>query len=177
MNKNIYFLGGIHGVGKGTLSKKLSHLFDIRPLSASEVLKWNDFSSEKNKTVKNFNTTQERLLYNLDRVTSPKKSYLLDGHFTLLNAEEIPKKIDSCTFYSINPKAIIVITGNVNEISERLMKRDGKLYPPTLLDKMQELEVEHASKISENLKIPIIITNHNNISVITKFLKENANFN
>lgn len=151
MNKKIYFLGGIHGVGKGTLSSKLSELFNIEPLSASKVLKWTDFSSKENKLVKDFASTQDRLLFNLEKITSNDKRYLLDGHFTLLNSENIPNKIDPATFHSINPKGIIVITGDIHEISNRLMKRDSISYSSTLLGKMQDLEVEHAIDISKDL--------------------------
>ena len=37
--KNIIFIGGIHGVGKGTLCEKVCNDLNIRHLSASEVLK------------------------------------------------------------------------------------------------------------------------------------------
>jgi len=40
MNKEIIFIGGIHGVGKGTLCKRIASDLNIIHLSASEVLKW-----------------------------------------------------------------------------------------------------------------------------------------
>lgn len=41
MNKGIIFIGGVHGVGKGTLCKRLASDLKITHLSASEVLNLN----------------------------------------------------------------------------------------------------------------------------------------
>lgn len=63
--KNIIFIGGIHGVGKGTLCEKVCNKLNIKHLSASEVLKWEEISEKENKLVKDFTLTQNRLITNL----------------------------------------------------------------------------------------------------------------
>lgn len=111
MNKGkIIFIGGIHAVGKGTVCKELAQKFNFEHLSASQVLKWDELSDSKNKKVQNLTTTQDRLLTNLYRIIEPNKKYLLDGHFTLLNSNGEPEKIDESTFIGIQPESIILLT-------------------------------------------------------------------
>ena len=60
--KNIIFIGGIHGVGKGTLCEKVCNELNLQHLSASEVLKWEEISEKENKLVNDFTLTQNRLI-------------------------------------------------------------------------------------------------------------------
>jgi adenylate kinase len=66
--KNIIFIGGIHGVGKGTLCRKVCNDLNLRHLIASEVLKWEEISEKKNKLVKDFTLTQNRLITSLQQI-------------------------------------------------------------------------------------------------------------
>lgn len=154
-NRKIIFVGGIHAVGKGTVCKKLSKKFNFTHLSASQVLKWEEISDLDNKKVQDFSTTQERLLTNLNKIIKPSKRYLLDGHFTLLNSFGKPERIDESTFIEIQPELIILVICEPKIIFERLKERDGKIYNLSVLEKMQELEVEHAKYISNILDIPL----------------------
>lgn len=78
MYNNIIFIGGVHGVGKGTICQKIKEKLDFTHLSASEVLKWDDFKNEKgDKRVENVSTTQQRLIENLKNIVNPQKKYLL----------------------------------------------------------------------------------------------------
>ncbi len=151
----IVFVGGIHGVGKGTICKALAEEFDFLHLSASQVLKWNEINDAKNKKVKNFATTQERLITNLNLIIEPNKKYLLDGHFTLLNSDGQPEKIDESTFDGIQPKSIILLTCEPEIIYKRLKQRDNSIYKLNILEKMQKMEIERANYISERLNIPL----------------------
>lgn len=154
-NRKIIFVGGIHAVGKGTFCEKLSNKLNFIHLSASQVLKWEEISDLDNKKVQDFSTTQERLLTNLNKIIKPNKKYLLDGHFTLLNSFGEPEKIDESTFVGIQPESIILLTCKPKIIFERLKERDDKIYNLSVLEKMQELEVEHAKYISNILDIPL----------------------
>lgn len=105
--KNIIFIGGIHGVGKGTLCEKICNDLNLRHLSASEVLKWEEISEKENKLVKDFTLTQNRPITNLQKIVKENEKYILDGHYCLLNYDRIPEKIDFETFSSLNPFAFI----------------------------------------------------------------------
>ncbi len=171
-DRKIIFVGGIHAVGKGTVCKKLAKKFDFEHLSASQVLKWNEISDSKNKKVQNFTTTQDRLLTNLDKIVKPNKKYLLDGHFTLLNSKGQPEKIDESTFIGIRPKSIILLTCEPKIIFERLKQRDNSIYELSVLEKMQEMEVEHANYISKKLEIPLFTVIDGNTNSIIEHLKK-----
>ena len=78
MYNNIIFIGGVHGVGKGTICQKIKEKLDFTHLSASEVLKWDDFKNEKgDKRVENVSTTQQRLIENLKNIVNPQKKVLI----------------------------------------------------------------------------------------------------
>ena len=54
--KQIVFIGGIHGVGKGTLCREIEKVIQVETISASDLLKWNEVSKEfGNKAVTNIN--------------------------------------------------------------------------------------------------------------------------
>lgn len=178
MNKRkIIFVGGIHAVGKGTFCKELEKKFNFRHLSASEVLKWNEISNAKNKKVQNFAKTQDRLLTNLNIIIEPNKKYLLDGHFTLLNSNGKPEKIDESTFVGIQPESIILLTCEPKIILERLRQRDDSIYKLSVLEKMQKMEVEHANYISKKLNIPLFTVIDGDTNSLFKFLKNYENTN
>ena len=177
MRTNIIFVGGIHGVGKGTICKELSRIFQFNHLSASDVLKWNEISDKGNKNVKNLNSTQERLIYGLSQIIEPAKKYLLDGHFCLLNSDGVPEKVPENTFLKIDPCAIIVITCNAQTIADRLKARDNKSYDIKILQEMQSLEVEFAQKISLQLNIPFFNIKTSKDALLLDFLANYENIN
>lgn len=167
----IIFVGGIHGVGKGTFCERLTEEFRFEHLTASEVLKWNEISDPKNKKVNNFDSTQERLIQNLTQILKPDQKYLLDGHFTLLNSKGVPRKIEDETFVNINPISIFLLTCDANIILTRLIKRDESTYDLNTIRKMQELEIEHANHISRKLSIPLFEIKNNNSQLAYNYLK------
>lgn len=65
---NIIFIGGIHGVGKGTVCKEIASKTDLVHITASQILKWDEISSSDNKLVNNISSTQERLIINSRKI-------------------------------------------------------------------------------------------------------------
>ena len=176
-DKKIIFVGGIHGVGKGTICKKLAVDYNFEHLSASQVLKWSEISDLKNKIVQNLDTTQDRLLTNLSLIIKPNKKYLLDGHFNLLNSEVEPIKIDESTFIGIRPDSIILLTCEPKTIYDRLKQRDSSSYELNILEKMQHMEIEHAEYISKQLNIPLFKVVNGDTSSIFEYLNNYENTN
>lgn len=155
-NKNIVFIGGIHGVGKGTICKEISNESGLIHLTASQVLKWNEISKSDNKLVDNISTTQERLILGLKNLIEKDKQYLLDGHFCLLNSKGIPSKIEEETFDYINPRIVAIVIDNVEKVVERLEKRDKRKYDSKVLNQLQEMEIEYAKYLSKKYSVPYI---------------------
>jgi adenylate kinase len=172
--ENLYFIGGIHGVGKGTICKKIISLHKFIHLSSSEVLKWEEISSLKNKKVKDFKLSQNRLLYNLNQIIDPSKKYLLDGHFCLLNSENKPEKINRETFIELNPKVFIIVVDDIELIKDRLEKRDNKSYDIEILRELQDLELKYSMSLSKELNIPILKVINGDIQNLLIFLKNES---
>jgi adenylate kinase len=168
---NLVFIGGIHGVGKGSICRKICEETNFIHLVASDLLKWGEISDGDNKNVKDIETTQDRLILGLKRTIERNKHYLLDGHFCLFNSKGEVERIPKETFVKINPKLIVIVTHSVNKIQERLNKRDGKIYNLELLNKMQTMEVDYANLIASTLNIPSIEIKGDNYQPILKLIK------
>ena len=136
---NLIFVGGIHGVGKGTFCKKVLSKTNSIHLSCSNLIKWTEISSIQNKKVK----------------------YILDGHFCLLNKENIISNVPFETFEKINPKGIIIISEEVEVIFKRLNLRDNLSYSIELLQGFQDREIARAKEVAKKLKVELFIFKNN----------------
>ncbi len=168
--KNIIFIGGIHGVGKGKICKEIALKTDIVHLTASQILKWEEISDGDNKLVKNITSTQDRLIKGLKNLIKKDKKYILDGHFCLLNSDEIPSRIDEDTFDQINPKVIAIVIDDVEKIAKRLETRDGKTYDTKVLNQLQKMEIEYAKYLSNKYSIPYIEIKDGNYIQLIKII-------
>ena len=166
----IIFVGGIHGVGKGAICKKICKSSNFIHITASEILKWNEISEPNNKRVSNIQSTQDRLLEGLSKIVKKGEGYLLDGHFCLLNSKNEVEKVPIETFNKISPKLIAVVTAEVGVTKERLEKRDNKSYNFDLLKSMQTCEIKYAQQISLKLKVPFIEIKDGNYHPLVKVI-------
>lgn len=163
-NSKIIFLGGIHGAGKGTISKRIMTNINLEYLSASQLLKWEEISPDvKDKKVPNIPRTQESLLFALKKKCENEKLYLLDGHYCLLNEDNIPSKVDMDVFRKINPQLFLVMIEDPKIIITRLEKRDQKNYELNKISEMQNFEVSYAKEIAAKLNKPFLEISQNNI--------------
>lgn len=171
MYNNIIFVGGVHGVGKGTLCRTISDQTDFIHLSASEVLKWKEINIQQtNKVVDDINDTQMRLINNLQKMIDPSKRYLLDGHLCLLTGGNAISRVPLETFQQINPIGIVIVIEDSQIICDRLNKRDYQEYNPHLLDKLQEEEIAYSKEIATSLGVDLKIIYSNQIDEFQTFL-------
>jgi len=171
---DLIFVGGVHGVGKGTICQEICKQTKLVHISASDLLKWSEVSELTNKKVVNIQDTQDRLTTGLNKILEKSKSYLMDGHFCLFNSKNSVEKVPIKTFEKIAPKLIAVITVDVEIIKNRLEKRDGKTYGLDLLEHMQNTEAGYAKEVSLAVKIPFIEIKDGDY---TRFLKLITNIN
>ena len=133
----IIFLGGIHGAGKSTISQTICKEFNFEYILASSLLKWGEINTDsKNKKVKDIANTQNRLIVGLSSTIQQSVTYLLDGHFCLLNTNGKITQVSILTFQKIAPAVLIVVHDDINKIKSRLEKRDGQLYDADVLHSM-----------------------------------------
>ena len=162
---NVTFIGGIHGVGKSTICNQICKEIKLEYLSASQLLKWKDINEDaQNKKVKNISETQDRLILGLANNIQRGKSYILDGHYCLINSKNQIVNIPLDTFKLINPISLNIILGDIGEIKCRLETRDNKLYDQDLLNRMQESELNYARQLSKALGVTLSIGTQNDFS-------------
>ncbi len=58
--RNLVFISGIHGVGKGTICQKICTETSSIHSTASDILRWDELSKPDNKKVANIQDTHKR---------------------------------------------------------------------------------------------------------------------
>lgn len=149
---DIYFIAGIHGVGKGTLCKILSSRLHLYFYSCSNIIKANSNYVEKGKGVKDAKGNQSSLLIGISKLESDKVA--LDGHFCLLNSVGDIVELDYDVFDCINPKKVITVTCDANEVRNRLINRDGVSPDAALLNEFQQRELKRSIEFSSSRNLP-----------------------
>lgn len=173
MNHSVFFVGGIHGVGKTTFCTNLSKDLGIPSYVASEVI--NKSTSNKQIKIDKMIDNQELLIAELSLITE-STDIILDGHFVLLNHNYDSIRISINTFKGINPKLLFILIDTPEEIYNRLLKRDNTQYSIEILEKMQREEILNAKAISKILNIPLHIIDINKedyaIHIVRKYRRE-----
>ncbi len=153
-DSRIIFIGGIHGVGKGEICKELCEGSSIEYLSASKLIKWEEVSPDiKNKKVIDIPSTQKRLINALEIICKKGKTYLLDGHYCLLDSESKINRVSEEIFSLISPKLLVLVSADSEVVVERLKNRDARIYKQNLIEKMAEHELEYFHELSETLRV------------------------
>lgn len=170
--KKIILLTGIHGVGKGYISSCIKNCIKIPIYEASRLIKQSGNVSDLNKKVCNINNNQD-ILYSAINNYVKENLFILDGHTCLLNKDGGIEKISFQSLYKFNIVGIIYIYDNIENIKERLYKRDKIVYDIKKLDLFQKLEYENSLALSKNLNIRLFeFKNGEDINLIINYLKE-----
>ncbi|HZJ76222.1 MAG TPA: ATP-binding protein [Oscillospiraceae bacterium] len=153
---NIIFVGGIHGVGKTILCKRISTQLLIEHYSCSELISMLDAKKIGNdKIVHDVNNNQNVLLNAAQRLLDDENIYLLDGHFCLINNDYLIKRIPINIYESLRIKGIILLTCDEKIILDRLKRRDGKDYSLEFIQLFQQKEIEYGKYVADKIKVPI----------------------
>lgn len=155
MNRNIIFVSGIHGVGKTTFVKRLSNILGKTYYSSSDLIKKQNAALDfPDKKISDIKKNQDTLFEAINNFVK-EDSFILDGHFVLLDSKGLPINIPEKTFTNLSPRQLILLTLDVELIHQRLKVR-GNIIDPETLNKLQKREVAHAHHISELLNLNII---------------------
>ena len=147
------FIGGIHGVGKGSFCKMLVDAYFCEYVSASSLLNW----TKKSKQVQDVNRNQKILAELLAEKTSGDSSYIIDGHFALWNESNRCEVVPLETFIPIGLNGIVLITCSADIVQERLCERDGISYEIDRIRDLQNSEILQAKYVAESLNIPLFV--------------------
>lgn len=152
----MYFICGIHGVGKTTFAQKLSEEIGVRCFSASDLIEIEEvFARSENKKVRFIEENQLKLLQAVKYM--PDRQFILDGHLCLINKDGEIQRIDKNIFQQLGiDRLYIVIDKGVN-ICRNIKKRDHRIWDLQYIEEFQMKEVEYACELSEFLQIPLKI--------------------
>lgn len=154
--KNIIFVGGIHGVGKTTLCKKISSELSIEYFSSSELIsKLDSQRVNDDKIAHDIKDNQNILLDAVQQFLYKDRIYLLDGHFCLIDSEHSIKQIPLNTYESLGIKEIILLCNDEEIILKRLKDRDNKEYSLEFIEKFQQNEIDYAQYVANKIRVPI----------------------
>ena len=168
--RKMTFIGGIHGVGKTSLCKDLAKQYEIPHYSASKLISYEkEEAYSQNKLIPDIEQNQDFLSTSLNRLNI-SGSFLLDGHFCLLNQSSDIKRIPFETFSRISPTSIIILTDAISSIQERFSRRDGYQFDPNLLEDFQNAEIKYAREISNNLNVPFLEAQSEDTKSIHEFM-------
>lgn len=153
------FISGIHGVGKTYFTKRIKEKYDLNTYTASGLI--SNFKNSKfhtNKKVANIEDNQKILLLALEKIAKSEKIFLLDGHFCLLDADNIITRIDFITYEVLQPKAIVLLTEDPQVIAKRRKERDGLSIDIKCTKEFQDEEIEYAKEVADRLQVPLFIS-------------------
>jgi len=155
---NLFFVGGVHGVGKSTLCQQLAGLLNAQHLIASELIRYSpDPDDPTGRAVADIAQNQERLLAALNEIRQPGTDLILDGHFSLLDREGKIVPVPVETFVEIDPVALLVVEAPPPRIRSRLEGREGRPYDLDLIVRLATDERAHARRVGSALKVPVEI--------------------
>jgi len=157
LNSSMLFVGGIHGVGKSTMCQKALGPIGYRCETASSLIAAYGNRFHQGKKVADVGANQVALLEQLRISRKQYLRFILDGHFTLINAKGNVERIEPDVFAEIAPDRLILVKGDPKVISSRLSVRDGRKWDFGFLEKFQHEEEEHAKYVSEKIGVPLQI--------------------
>ena len=176
-SRDIVFVGGIHGVGKSTICRRLCADLSLEYLSASVLIAGHKAETTTNnrdngKLVANIDENQDVLLKALSGMTKSGLKCLMDGHFTLFDSKKQIQRIPSATFAAIMPIVLIVLVDDPASILDRLSRRDGNRYDLQSLTYMQEQELSYAKQIGMQLSLDVYEVAASKVDYLEQIVKD-----
>lgn len=164
------FVGGVHGVGKGTHCQLFSQRTGIPWFTASSIIKAEKQSAiaVHTKAVADPSENQNLLLHGVRRVLAANPTILLDGHFTVLNSHGSIVPIDVAVFDQLQLQGVVVLKDSPSGICDRLRQRDGGEWSVADVSSHQEVEIAHAQMVATKLAIPMLVIEEPDISGFAK---------
>ena len=170
MKNRIILFSGVHGVGKSYFSKNVLKNNSLYVVTASDLIKkYKKADDAGYKKVLNINANQQILLHALQREMELHETIVLDGHLTLIDADNQIQRIPQTFIRAVPVDGIVLLQDNPENIIRRQKKRDNVALKEEVLKKMQKEEVDYCQLLYENYDIPYIILDIN--ATIDQFYK------
>ncbi len=166
----VIFVGGVHGVGKGTHCQLFSERTGVQWFTASSLIKTEGQSAIAlgTKAVVDPVGNQDLLLRSVRRVLAANPTILLDGHFTILNSQNCIVPVDVEVFDQLKLQGIVVLTDGPSRICDRLRQRDECVWAVADVSLHQKAEIAHAQVVATKLAVPMFLVEASDTSGFTK---------
>ena len=160
----LVFVGGIHGVGKTSISRSLAEMLPAVHVTAGTLIRETASSDHVvtvgvgNKAVPDVDGNQELLLRGLASFRArigPNQPLILDGHFCLLDPSGNVAEISLDVFAAMEPTAVLLVTAEPEAVRARLMRRDAESPPLDVIAQLSNREEARAVEVSTALAIPM----------------------
>lgn len=151
----VIFVAGVHGVGKTTCCQEIANQTGVLHHSASALIKAarSEAISATSKVVADVSSNQELLVTAVLQLLKTHPRILLDGHFTLLNANGKIASIPESIFARLRLDGIVLYRDDPIEIQERLTTRDGASPHEVALH--QSAEEAQANRVAELMNLDL----------------------
>ena len=151
--KEIIFVAGVHGAGKGTLCNTVCSILEASTFSCSSLIKQYSSYVEDGKAVSSVDRNQEALILALEDL--PNEKILLDGHFCLISSQGGVFELPYDVFDAIDAKAVILVTCDEKTIRQRLSSRDGNVLSLKVITELQNKERIRALDYCQKNNLPL----------------------
>lgn len=151
----MYFVCGIHGVGKTTFANKLGEGMGLRCYSASELIENKNHSDVVDKRVKSIEENQQKLLHAIQRMKN--QGFVLDGHLCLIDNDGKVQRIDKNIFQQLGIDGIYIVIEKIENIYRNIKMRDHIAWDLKYIEEFQMQEIEYARELSKQLRVPLKI--------------------
>lgn len=171
----MFFLSGIHGVGKTTIGKRLENELQLKCYTASALIEHGTgHGMSLDKKVSDIVYNQTALVEEVEKLKTYNRNFILEGHLCVLDANGNVQRISSDTFFKMNPRRIIVLVDDVSKIAERNHGRGDRLSSEEFLRDFQQAEVDYGEVIGQLLQIPVQISKNDEAGFkdILSFLRQ-----
>jgi len=165
----MYFVCGVHGVGKTTYCQFLRQKLGIPYYSASKLIEKNiKLNQRRTKKIDRIIERQFALINEVKNLEKEHENFILDGHLCLINKEGIIERISKEVFKALNIQEICCLKADEMDILQRIQKRDNIDWDLTFVENFQKEEMEYAIELSAmlDIKLNIVDTSQRNNIVL-----------
>lgn len=171
------FLAGVHGVGKGYLGTRIAEELGIQHFTASQLIRDEKGRAtwRREKIVADIDDNQRALLQAVDRISEPRKTLLLDGHFVLRGANGDLVRLGQEVFGKLRLSGVILLCEKPETVAIRLLQRDGLSVTVDSIAALAAEEERHAREVCASLGIPLKILVSATAALLTEAVRDFSN--
>ena len=175
---SLFFLAGVHGVGKTTIGSRIAQKFNYSFFASSELIKQElDIEYASDKKIDKAEYTQDALLMQLKEIKKNNCKIILDGHFCLVDKSNNIYRISEHVFEKMGIDQIILLKASPKVLMNRNLLKNGVQETIKFYECFQKEEEEYAKEFASRHNVPISVISECDIDTIERIVRRNAKSN